>query len=211
MRAGAKIDELALAIKADRLTLRNLFDPFCLIFLALIGKELDGAVTLHFLARDHFIAIDDLVHALLDLLEILGRERRRAGKIVIEAGIGRRAECDLSLGIELFHRLGHDMRRVVADDLERAGRIARQDRDLGVARDLRREVLFLTIDLDRNRCLGKAGADRGRELAAGDGTRKLPHRAIGQGDGNGRRTCLAFRRHERSSSENDGSRGFSSC
>ena len=60
-----------------------------------------------------------------------------AREIVIEAGLGRRAEGHLGLGIELLHRLGHDMGGVVADDLERFGRVAGDDGDLGVALDRR--------------------------------------------------------------------------
>ncbi len=181
MRPGAKIDEIALAIKADRLVLRDFVDPFGFVFLAQLGKERDRAIAFPFLARDLLVAIDDLVHAQLDLGEVFRRERRCARKVVIEASIGRRAESDLRLGIKLFHRLGHHMRGVVADNLERLGRVARQDRELGVLLDRPAEVFFRTIDLHRNRSLGEARTDGCRNLAPGGAAREMAHRAVGQG------------------------------
>src|SRR5690349_5256342 len=62
MRPGTEIDEIALAIKADCLVLRDFVDPFGLIFLAELGEELDRAIALPFLARDLLVAIDDLMH-----------------------------------------------------------------------------------------------------------------------------------------------------
>src|SRR6185437_12602376 len=106
MRPGAEIDEIALTIEADRFILRDFVDPFGLIFLAELGEELDRAVALPFFACNLLVAIDDLVHALLDLHEVVRREWRGACKIVIEAGLGRGTEGHLRLGIELLHRLG---------------------------------------------------------------------------------------------------------
>jgi hypothetical protein len=125
------------------------------------------------------------MHALLDALEILGREWRVAREIVIEAGLRRRAERHLRLGIEFLHRLGHDMCRVMPQDLERLGRVARQDGDAGVAANRRREVLRLAIDLDGERRLGEAGADRLRDLGAGHRPGKTLHLAVGKGDVDG--------------------------
>ena len=110
------------------------------------------------------VALDDLAHARLDLFEILGRERRVAREIVIEAVLGRRAEGDLRLGVELLDRLGHDVRGVVTDDFEPVRLVAGDDRDLGVMVDDGREVARAAVKLQRDRRLGEAGADRRRKL-----------------------------------------------
>src|SRR5260221_5676392 len=118
MRPGAEIDETALAIEADRLVARDLVDPLRLVFLADRVEERDGTVALPFLARDRLVAVDNLMHALFDLLGVLRREGLVARGIVVEAGLGGRAEGDLRLPIELLDRLSHYMRRGVAQDLQ---------------------------------------------------------------------------------------------
>ncbi len=123
------------------------------------------------------------MHALFDAREILGRERRVAREIVIEAGVGRGAERDLRLGIEFLHRLGHDVRGVVADDLQRLGRGRGDDGDRGVAVEARGEVARLAVDHDGERRLGQARADRRRNLGAGDRAEEMTLLAVGQGDG----------------------------
>ena len=98
-----------------------------------------------------------------------------AREIVIEAGLGRRAERDLRLGIQLLDRLGHHMRRVMAQDLDPLRRVARDDRDGGVMVDHGREIARAAVDLDRDRRLGETGADRGRDSApvTGPGNSRL--------------------------------------
>src|SRR5487761_103716 len=177
MRPDAKIDEAALAVEADRLVRRNLVDPLRFVFLALVGEELHRHVARHLLARDRLVAVDDCVHALLDPAEIFGRERRVAGEVVIKPGIGRRAKCDLGLGIEFLHRLGHDVRGIVADDLKGRRRVACQDRDLGVMFDPRREIDRRAVYGNGERRLGETRADRLGDLGASDAARKAAHRA----------------------------------
>ena len=77
----------------------------------------DRRVAVPDLAADRLVAAHDLAHPRLDLLEIFGRERLVAGEIVIEAGFRRRPKGDLGVGIEFLDRLGHDMGRIVAQDL----------------------------------------------------------------------------------------------
>src|SRR5260221_7294354 len=110
MRPGAEIDETALAIEADRLVARDLVDPLRLVFLADRVEERDGTVALPFLARDRLVAVDNLMHALLHLLEGLRREGLVARGIVIEAGLGGRPEGAPRLRVKLLCRPSHDTR-----------------------------------------------------------------------------------------------------
>ena len=129
VRAAAQIDEAALAVQRDRLAGRDAADDLGLVALALLQEELDGGVAIPDLAHDLLVARDDFVHALLDALEILRRERRAAREVVVEAVLDGRADRHLRLGIELLDGLGHDVRRVVAQQLEPVGRRPRHDLD----------------------------------------------------------------------------------
>ena len=91
-----------------------------------------AALRLHHLACEGRVAGDDLAHLGFDRGQVFGRERLVAREVVIEAVLDHRADGDLGAGIELLHRLGHDMRRVVADQLERLRIVARKEFDRGV-------------------------------------------------------------------------------
>src|SRR5271156_510994 len=118
MRADAEIEELALPVEADLLTLRDFTDVFGLIRLADAVEEGDRSIAVPDLAGDLLVAAHDVTHPRLDLLEILGCERLGAGEIVIEPGLRRRPEGDLGIGIQFLYRLGHDMGRIVPQNLE---------------------------------------------------------------------------------------------
>ena len=97
--AAAKIDEAALTVQADGLVRRDRADDLGLVLLPLAAKELDRGVTLPDLADDRLVAGDDLAHARLDALEVLGRKGFLAGEIVVEPVLDRRTDRDLSCGI----------------------------------------------------------------------------------------------------------------
>ena len=68
---------------------------------------------------------DDLAHALLDLLQVFGREAARLAvgllaqvKVIVKAGVNGRPDGDLGLRVQLQHRLGHHMRGAVPDAIE---------------------------------------------------------------------------------------------
>src|SRR6516164_367984 len=135
VRAGAEVDKAALAVEADLLAFRYFADVLGLVALADVPKEADRGVPVPDLARDRLVAAHNLVHSLLDLLEVFGRERLVPGEVIIEAGFRRRPKCDLEVRIEFLGRLGHDVCRIMAQDLERLRGGAGDDRDRGVAID----------------------------------------------------------------------------
>ena len=93
----------------------------------------------------------DLLHLLLDGLEVLGGERLLDVEVVVEAVLDRRADAELGLGEELLHGLGHDVRGGVAQDVQAVlgGDLDRLD--LVAVRDLVREVLQLARRRGRRR------------------------------------------------------------
>src|SRR4029078_10652651 len=85
VRSPAEVDEVALAVERDRLAGRDRRDDLGFVGLALRAEDTDGSVAVPTLARNRLVAGDDLVHAFLDLLEVLGRERFTPSEVVIEA------------------------------------------------------------------------------------------------------------------------------
>src|SRR5205823_4362452 len=124
MRTDAQINKIALAIEADLLLARDLADIFGLVALAEPVEERDGLVAIPNLAGDRLVAAHDVAHTLFDTRQIVGGERRRARKIVVEAGSGRRAEGDLSFGVELLDALGHTWGASVAKKSVAPGHLA---------------------------------------------------------------------------------------
>ena len=95
-----------------------------------------------------------------------------------------RTQYTQALGLD---RLREQVRGVVTDEIERFLALAGDDLELGVALDRPVEIFHLAIDLDGQRGLRKAWADRGRDVRAGAPARRRPHRAVGQGDTDFRR------------------------
>ena len=91
------------------------------------GEELLRGVAIDHLAGERAVARDDLAHLGLDLRQIVRRERLVAREVVIEAVLDDRADGHLRAGIELLHRLGHHMRRVVADQRRAPRVLAREE------------------------------------------------------------------------------------
>ena len=166
MRAEAHVEPVALLVDRDDLVLGQLVGPLGFELLAVLDEVVLDLGAVPHRPLDRQIAVDDLAHPLLDLGEILGREGLLADEVVIEAVLRRGTERDLRSGVELLHRLGQHVRRVVAQQLERV-RVARcHDADLGVAIDHMGEVDHLAVDTKCQGSLGEAGTDRGGDLCA---------------------------------------------
>ena len=92
------------------------FDQFQ--FIRLVRKDFLG-----FLGRENFLfklvlALDDLAHALFDLLQILGRQVAGQVEIVVKTVLDRRADRVFGLREQFQDGLRHDMRGRVADFIE---------------------------------------------------------------------------------------------
>src|SRR5215469_3534641 len=69
-------------------------------------------------AAEQLALLDDLPHLLLDLLQVVRSECRRHIEVVVEAVLNRRPDPELRLRKDALHRLRHDMRSRVAQDVE---------------------------------------------------------------------------------------------
>ena len=188
VRADAEIDEIALPIEADLLARRDLADIFGLVALADAVEERDRGVAVPDLARDLLVAAHDLAHARFDPLEILGGERRGAGEIVIEPGFGRRPKGDLGIGIQFLDRLGHDVGRIVAQNLKPFRHLPSDDRDGGVVVDHGREIARPPVDLNGDRRFRQTRPDSGGDFGASDRTGKFEAFTVRQDHAKGRLT-----------------------
>jgi hypothetical protein len=94
-------------------------------------------------------------------------------EVVVEAVLDRGADRDLHTRIELHHRRGQHVGRVVADQPERVlPALVGDDLELRgtalvVIRERAGQVADLTVDLDRQRGPGQAGADRTGRVGTG--------------------------------------------
>ena len=157
VRATAEVEPLALLVDLDRLIGGNGVDQLDLELLALRREDALG-----FVARPHFLgeggaAVDDLLHLPFDDREVVLAERRVAFEVVVEAVLDHRADGHLRTGPQLLHRLGEDVRGVVADEPEAIGAVAHHELDLAVGLQRVREVGEHAVPLHRHRLLGEAG------------------------------------------------------
>src|SRR5437879_5253388 len=128
MRPGAKVDEIAVAIKRDFLVRRNVFDDVDLVFAWLIaiaqrGKptflsHLERFVARNFHALERMVCVDLLFHFRLDFLEIVGRDAVGKIDIVIKTVLYRRPGGELRFRPDFQNRRGEYMRRRVTQALD---------------------------------------------------------------------------------------------
>ena len=118
MGAAAQVHPGALPVEADLLAPGQVLDDLHLVVLAHIAKLLDG-----FLAAEHHtlyrqVLLRQLLHALLDRVEVFRGKVVAGGEIVVEAVLDHRADSDLHPGKQLLHRHGQQVGGGVADDFQ---------------------------------------------------------------------------------------------
>ena len=104
-----------------------------------------------------------------------------AGEVVEEAVLDHRADRHLRAGPQRLHRLGHHMRGVVPDQLQRARVVARQELDLGVLLDRIGEVGDRAVERHRDGALGERGRNALGDVETGDALGIFPTCAVGKG------------------------------
>ena len=182
VRPATQIKPVALPVQADVLARRDAADDLGLVVLAQ-GRESGDRL----LARNHppghrQVGADELVHLRLEEREILGGERPAVGEVVEEAIVDDRTDGHLGVGVDRLHGLRQEVRRRVADDLQRIGVLRRHDLDGGIAVDDVGQVDQPPVDLAGERRLGQPRTDRGRDVTDADGGRKRLLASIGERD-----------------------------
>ena len=154
--SAADLDGLLItssALEADELEL-----------VRLAGQLLAGVVVGDGAAGEPLPRLDDLLHPLLDGLEVLGRERPLDAEVVVEAVLDRRPDAQQRAGEQVLHGLRHHVGGRVAQDRPAVGGCRwrparRRHRRQGV-----RQVLELAADPrgDHLRRVGLGPAGRRR-------------------------------------------------
>jgi len=151
------------------------------LYLAL--EERDRIVAAHHRAHHRQAFADDLHHLGLDLGQIVGRERRFAREVVIEAVLDDRTDRHLGVREESLRRLREQMRGRMAQNFQRIRMFLGNDLERGVGGDRETQVDEFAVDLAGQRSLGQAGADRCGDLADRGVRGVFAFRAIRQRDG----------------------------
>ena len=123
---------------------------------------------------ERLLLVDDLPHAGLDALEVVGRERGPAGQleVVVEAVLDRRADAERGPREQVEHGLGQHVGRRVADGVAAPVGVGGDDGDRGRRRPARRRGRARSpLIVGDHRRLGQARADARREVARGGARR----------------------------------------
>jgi hypothetical protein len=182
VRAAAQVDEIALAVERHVLALRNRGDQFGLVVFADRLEEFDRLVARPDFARHREVLLRQFGHALLDGIQVFGRERTLAGEVVVEAVFDHRTDGHLRFREQLLHRISQQVRSRMAQDFQAVGILLGDDRQLCIALDQKGSIDQHAIDPTGDRRLGQAGADRGRNLGHRQCLRVLAFRSVRQGD-----------------------------
>ncbi len=188
VRAAAHVEPrvvaLAGAVDGQFLAFGKLLRPFGLEGLALLLPALDQLLAAPDFADQRFVRRDDLAHLGFDRGQVLLGEGAILGReVVIEAVVGRWAKGDLRAGKQLLHRLGEDVRVIVARELERILLVARRDeRELRIAFERTADVAQFAVDARGERGLGEPRTDRRGDVRRGSPRGYLTDGTVGQRD-----------------------------
>ena len=106
--------------------------------LARHGGTLDGNVLFH-----------DLHHTLVDFFQIIRCKSSRIGEVVIKAVFYYRTDGDLSVGVELFHRMRQQVGAGVAQYIDGFSGLIRDDTERYIAIDFKGQIDELVIHFAR--------------------------------------------------------------
>ena len=198
VRAAAEVGEVALRVERDVSFGR--VDELDLVVLALLGEELLGFVGGDLPALPGPALLELALDLRLDLLERVLADRLRELEVVVEAVLDRRPDRDLRAGIEPPDGLGQQVRRRVAEDVERVGIVSvarRQDLDRLAVLERQPQVLQLPVRAHENGLLSELGADRGGRVETRRAVGKFEFGGVGKKDLHDRAGYAERRRPQR--------------
>ena len=121
VRPAAEIDEFSGGVKRHHRLGRLFLHQFALESLIGLAVQLDRFRLGHQLALVGHVLRGDLVHLLLDALQVFRRERLLAQEFVEKSVVNRRPDAQFHVGKKLQHRRGKQVRRRMAKHLQRVG------------------------------------------------------------------------------------------
>lgn len=184
MRAAAEVHEFAGGIKGNHQLVGFFFHQFTFEDLIALFVEIERFRLGNKLALVRQILRGKFVHLLFDFRQVFGSERFLAQKFVEKAGVNRRTDAQLYVGIELHHCRGKKVRRGMPKDEQRIGILFGEDPYLHVMIDGAAQVDQLALI----RSVGERRAVGCRYVRDQRGIRK-PRRNLSRDIGR----CSAFR------------------
>ncbi len=178
VRPAAEVEERPVLVDRDHLVLAHLLEPLELE--RVVGEQLACLLPGDDAALERVVAPHDLAHALLDLLELFGREGAVDLEVVVEAVLDGRPEPDARLRAHLAHGRGQDVRGGVAQQIQRLRALLGDDLEPDVVLERAAHVHDLPV-----RARSQRGARESRPDALGDFMRRgaprhLERRAVGK-------------------------------
>ena len=159
MGTTTEISETTLIVERQILIGRDRLDNLRLVLLTLITEEGHRLIPRQHRTADRQIGLGQLFHLSLDRLQIFRCKGAFVREIVVETVLDAGTDSHLRFGVELLHRLGHQMRRRVANNLQTIGVPVRDDRQLGILTHHIGGIDQFAIDAAGQCGLGQAGAD----------------------------------------------------
>src|SRR5947209_4664141 len=165
MRTAAEVRELASTIKRNLfIGLRELLDEMALHEVAFFFELGEPLVARQKLARIRNVLLHQLLHLLLDLLEIFGRKRRGTIEVVEKSDLGRWTVAELRLRKEFEHSGGEQVRRRMTKYIERFRILFGQQLEIRIFFQRTREVNQIAVRLRRKRGIGQPRTNRLRNI-----------------------------------------------
>ena len=115
MRSAAEIDKVAGAVEGDLRPFRNVGETLQFVGLPGLGEHLLGLGARKLETLEGEFPPDQLLHRLLDRLQVLRQQPVLHVEVVVEAVLGRRTDVEFRVRIELLHRRRHHVRGTVPD------------------------------------------------------------------------------------------------
>ncbi len=129
MRSAAEIHPVALLVNRNLLPFRDAAQDFDLVMLSHPLEGLDRFGARHLDPLNLEVGLRQFAHLLLDLRQILQRERMRRGEVVEKSVLDSRPDRHLRAGEQGLDRLRHQMGGRMANDLDALGTVGQHRLD----------------------------------------------------------------------------------
>ena len=117
VRSCAEVDEFALSVEADDLSLGQFVDQLNLIRLVPLGHEFNRLGAGQFEALDLQVFLDDFLHLGFEFGKDFGGKGDIRVDVIIEAVIHCRTDGEFCFGVQAFDCLRQNMRRGMAEEV----------------------------------------------------------------------------------------------
>jgi hypothetical protein len=178
VRASAQVEEAAHPVGADDGIRRQVPDEFELV--RLIDEESLRLFLAHFVALEALVRRDESLHLGDQFRQVVLPHGLREVEVVVEAVLDCRPDSHLGARIEPRGSLSKDVRRRVADEVQRLGRSGGDDADLVALGERSRQIDDLVSHFGGYRRFGEPRPDGSRDIGSRRAIRDCHLRSVRQ-------------------------------